>query len=238
MTTVAASPSGLRPDVAVTEPRGATTAVALVLPGGKARSEDPMSPRQLTALRMRPFAGSLHQQGASHGLAVWSVRYRYRGWNGSAMSPVADARWVLDEVRRRHGDLPVVLVGHSMGGRTAIRVAGDESVKGVVALAPWVETGDPIEQLAGRALLVAHGDIDAITSPRASRRLAEAAARLTSPVARVCVRADTHAMLTRWRTWHRLSTGWALATLGFEPMSQQLQRAIDAGRRGDFNVTA
>lgn len=195
-----------------------------------------MSPRQLTAVRMRPFAAALHRAGRGSGLAVWSLQYRFRGWNGPAMSPVADAQWALDEVRRRHGELPVVLVGHSMGGRTAIRVAGDPLVRGIVALAPWVENGDPVEQLAGRSLLVVHGARDTVTSPNASRHLAEAAAALTAPVARVRVRGDLHPMLLRWPVWHRLSTGWVLATLGFEALPATLRQAVERGRAGDFDV--
>lgn len=236
MTGTVTADSDLWPEVAAQESRGVTRAVALVLPGGKARSEGPMSPRQLTAVRMRPFAAALHRAGRDGGLAVWSLRYRFRGWNGPAMSPVADARWALDEVRRRHGEVPVVLVGHSMGGRTAIRVAGDPLVRGVVALAPWVENGDPVAQLAGRSLLVVHGDRDTVTSPEASRALAAAAAVVTAPVARVRVRGDVHPMLLRWRTWHRLSTGWGLATVGLRPMPAKLQHAIDRGKGGDFDV--
>src|SRR5580704_5522667 len=98
---------------------GITRAVMLVLPGGQATSVKPASTRQLTALRMRPFAVGIHRAGRDAGLAVWLVRYRYRGWNGQQASPLADISWALDEARRRHGDVPVVLLGHSMGGRAA-----------------------------------------------------------------------------------------------------------------------
>jgi len=234
--TAAITATATVPAVTVLPPATEVAAVALVLPGGKARSRDPMSPRQLTGLRMRPFASALRDHGAPHGVAVWSVRYRVRGWNGSAADPVSDAGWALDEVRRRHGDLPVVVVGHSMGGRAAIHVAGDVAVRGVVALAPWIEPGDPVNQLRGRSLLVAHGSKDVITSAASSRRFAELAAGVTEPVAGVRVRGDLHAMLLRWRTWHRLATGWTLATLGLAPMPADLARAVDLGRAGDFAV--
>src|SRR3954453_4781451 len=139
---------------------GATAAVVLVLPGGRADSFEPTSTRHLSAVRMRPFARSLSRRGRRRGLVVWLVRYRYRGWNGEEMSPVPDARWALQEVRRRHGDVPVVLVGHSMGGRTAMRVADDPSVRAVVALAPWLPDGEPVEHLAGRSVLIVHGTLD------------------------------------------------------------------------------
>lgn len=206
-----------KPAATVHPAKGETKAVALVLPGGKADSFDPTDANQLAALRMRPFARSLHRRGRSYGLAVWLVRYRYRGWNGAEMTPVADAQWALEEVRRRHGDVPIVLVGHSMGGRTALRVAGDESVRGVVALAPWLPNDEPVEQLAGRDLLIAHGDLDTVTSPRASRRYAERAKAVARRVVYVTVRGDMHAMLFRWRRWHRLTTEFALDALGFDP---------------------
>jgi pimeloyl-ACP methyl ester carboxylesterase len=206
-----------QPTVTVHETTGETRAVAIVLPGGKADSFDATETRQLTALRMRPFARSLRRRGREHGLAVWLVRYRYRGWNGTEMSPVADARWALDEVRRMHGDVPVVLVGHSMGGRVALRVAGSPSVRGVVALAPWLPQDEPVEQLAGRDVLIAHGDLDAVTSPRASKRYAERARGVANRLVYVSVRGDMHAMVFRWRRWHRLTTRFTLETLGFYP---------------------
>jgi dienelactone hydrolase len=185
---------------------------------------------------MRPFASSLRRAGRSRGLAVWTVQYRYRGWNGADRSPVVDTQWALDEVRRRHGDVPVVLVGHSMGGRTALQAAGDVSVRGVCALAPWVERGDPVEQTAGRALLVAHGTWDTVTSASASRRYAEQAAAVTSPVGRLVVEGDLHAMVFRWRRWHRIATGFALGTLQLAPMPHRIERAFAAGADGNFRV--
>ena len=119
-----------QPSVATYPATAATSAVVIVLPGGKADSFAPTAPRQLARLRMLPFARQLSRRGRRYGVQVWMLRYRYRGWNGAENSPVQDARWALDEVRRRHGDVPVVLVGHSMGGRTALRVAADPAVVG------------------------------------------------------------------------------------------------------------
>ena len=208
------------PAVAVRPARGATSAVVLVLPGGRADSFELAHSRHLAGVRMRPFARSLHRRGRGKGVAVWQLRYRYRGWNGDEMSPVPDASWALDEVRRRHGDVPVVLVGHSMGGRTALRVAGDASVRGVVALAPWLFDTEPTQQLAGRAVLIAHGDADKVTSARVSRRYADRAARYTT-VRYVTVRRDMHAMLLRARTWHRLATTFTLSVLAGQPFGDR-----------------
>jgi predicted esterase len=185
---------------------GATRSVVLLLPGGQVKSLQPGSPRQLAAVRLRPFAVRLHRAGSGAGLAVWTVRYRYQGWNGEQASPLADVGWALAEVRRRHGDVPVILVGHSMGGRTALRAAGDQSVRAVLGLAPWLPDGEPVDQLAGRRVLIAHGSLDRVTSPQASAAYVERARRVTDRVDFVRVRGDTHAMLLRPAAWNRVVT--------------------------------
>lgn len=206
--------AGPAPSVVVRSAHGTVRAVALVLPGGKADSFDPTSPGQLTALRMRPFASALHRRGARSGLEVRSLRYRVRGWNGSQMSPVQDARWALHEIRRQHGEIPIALVGHSMGGRAAMRVAGWDGVVAVTGLAPWLPAEEPVTQLEGRRVLIAHGALDVVTSPRASRRFAARATAAGADVTYVPVEGDMHAMLFRWRRWHRLATRFSLDALG------------------------
>jgi dienelactone hydrolase len=215
--------------VGVLAPKGETRGVVLVLSGGKANSFAAAAPSQLTAVRMRPFAAALHRRGRSRGLAVWTVRYRFRGWNGAQRSPVADVQWALEEVRRRHGDVPVAIVGHSMGGRAALAAAGDRSVRAVCALAPWTLSGDLVSQLEGRTVLIAHGSLDVVTSPKASREYAHRAARVAERVGYVEVSGDLHAMLVRWRTWHRLATGFTLGVLGLAAMPRSVQRALSRG---------
>jgi alpha-beta hydrolase superfamily lysophospholipase len=222
----------VEPDVVVRPANGETAAVALLLPGGTKQSFDPAEVRQLAAVRMVPFARSLAQAGAARGLAVWTLRYRFRGWNGEQMSPVADTRWALDEVRRRHGEVPVVLVGHSMGGRTAVRAADDASVRAIVALAPWLPDGEPVDQLRDRSVLIVHGNSDTVTSPRAARRYAREAENVAARLGFVSVRGDMHAMLFRWRAWHRLTTGFTLGALGMRAMHPTLQRALDSRADG------
>jgi pimeloyl-ACP methyl ester carboxylesterase len=217
------------PSVDVLEPAGDTTAAVLVLAGGKAKSFALSDPSQLTAVRMRPFAALLHRRGQPHGLAVWTVRYRYRGWNGVERSPVMDVQWALDEVRRRHGEIPVVLLGHSMGGRVALAAGGDPLIRGVCALAPWTESSDSVAQLAGSTLLIAHGNLDRMTSPRASKDYAMRAAQVAARVGYVVVRGDLHAMVFRWRAWHRLAVGFTLGSLGITPMPRHIDRALSRG---------
>jgi dienelactone hydrolase len=216
------------PSLTVLAADGDTTAVTVVLPGGKAESFDAGSPAHLTAVRMRPFASMLHRHGRQRGLAVWTVHYRFRGWNGDHRAPVADVQWALEEVRRRHGDVPVVLVGHSMGGRAALIAGGERSVRGVCALAPWTVDRDSVDQLAGATVLIAHGSLDVVTSPRASREYAQRCAQVATDVGYVVVRGDVHAMLFRPRRWHRLATGFSLGALGLAPMPAAIERAFAA----------
>ena len=115
-------------------------------------SHRPVRAHQLAVLRMRPFVASLRRHGGRDGLVVAQLRYRVRGWNGADRSPVADAAWALDRlIATASRTCPSALVGHSMGGRTAMYVAGHESVRAVVGLAPWIEAGDPVDRLAGDA---------------------------------------------------------------------------------------
>ena len=212
--TIPADTDEPRPTFTVHPAAGATRAIAVVLPGGRADSFEPSESRHLSAVRMRPIARSLHRAGRGIGLSVWLVRYRYRGWNGGEMSPVSDALWALRAVRARHDGAPVVLVGHSMGARTALRVAGEPNVRGVAALAPWLPDGEPVEQLADRQVLIAHGNLDRVTSPRASQRYADRARSVAAEVDYVTVRGDGHALVLRARTWSRLTTRFTLRAFG------------------------
>ncbi len=184
--------------------RGPALGLALFLHGGRVSSTEPVSRFQPAALRVAVLAAAVHRQVAGRGVAVDNLRFAVRGWNGAQQSPVADARWALDDLRDRLG-LPVVLVGHSMGGRTALRVAGHESVRGVVALAPWLPDGEPMAELAGRDLVILHGQQDRITDPAASARYAERSRSVAAAVSYHDIPGDGHAMLRRARTWNRLT---------------------------------
>ena len=147
---------------------GRSGALVLMLHGGKAQSSALVDGRSASWRRslwmQRDIAPSLHEAGMS----VWLLRYRRRGWNAAGRDVVADARWALDEVRASLGDVPVVLLGHSMGARVAVHVADDPQVRGVVGLAPWWQPGDPVATLRGRHLVAAHGRRDRVTSFRAT----------------------------------------------------------------------
>ena len=142
---------------------GRARALALVLHGGKDRSTAPVTGRSLSWRRAQGLARALERPLRDDGIAVRLLRYRTVGWNGDGADKVADARWALDRIAAELGDVPVVLVGHSMGGRTACRTADHHLVRGVVALAPWLPPNDPVAALTGRELHAAHGRRDHIT---------------------------------------------------------------------------
>ncbi len=198
----------------IAEASGPTRGVALVLHGGQADSFDPVSSLHLSPARMVPFARSLRKQGGPHGLAVWTLRYRYRGWNGADMSPVQDARWALGHIAREHPGVPVYLLGHSMGGLTALCVADDPQVHGVVALAPWLNGGTPEERVAGRRVLIVHGTADRWTSPENSLAYARRADGVAAAVDYVGLKGAGHFMLRRLGLWHGLATGFVLDAYG------------------------
>jgi dienelactone hydrolase len=202
------------------EPRG----VVVALHGGRETSVAGAQRWNLAAVRMWPFLRALRDQPVVTGM----VQYRYRGWNGESAHPVADALWALEQVHDRYGDLPVVLIGHSMGGRTAVRAAGAPNVRAVAALAPWLPEGEPVEQLAGRTILFAHGDRERTTDPELSYAYARRARAVTDQVCYFDVRGAGHTMLQRWGDWHRLTTRFVLGILGIEPMYPEIENALRA----------
>ena len=183
-----------------------TRLVVLFLPGGRARSAQTARGTQAANLRLISFARIAGRRLRNHPAAVWRLRYRVRGWNEPSFDPVQDTAWALDEARRRHPGARVALIGHSMGGRTAFRCAGDPSVLGVCAFAPWTEVGEPVAQLAGRTVVIAHGDLDRITDPLLSRSYAERAALAGADVRFEIVAGEGHALLRRAARWKALIT--------------------------------
>lgn len=189
---------------------GDTRGIALVLHGGRADSYEQVSALGLSPARMLPFAHALRRRGGPQGLAVWKLRNRYRGWNGTDMSPVQDARWALNHIRREHPGVPVYLLGHSMGGRTALCVADDPQVAAVVALAPWLEGTTPAAPVAGRQVLIVHGTHDRWTSPVNSLAYARRAEGVAASVDYVALKGAGHFMLRRLRLWNALTEGFIL----------------------------
>jgi pimeloyl-ACP methyl ester carboxylesterase len=197
-------------------PMGAdsVSSIVLILHGGQAASIKTADRRTGPYLRMIPFAAALHRRSRRRGLLVQLLRYRYRGWNEPEMHPLADARWALDHLGEHYPDVPVALLGHSMGARTALRVADHPAVVAVCALAPWTPEDEPVHQVAGQSVLIAHGDHDQVTDPRLSYRFAVRARAVSDRVCRFDVLGDGHAMLRRPRDWTALVTRFVEPAVG------------------------
>jgi len=159
---------------------------------------------------MIPFARLLHRWGAPHGLAVWSLRNRVRGWNGEERSPIQDARWALEKIHLEHPGLPIYLIGHSMGGSVALGVADDSAVDTVVSLAPWTDQHTPTDSIRDRKVLILHGDQDRWTSAPYSQQYAERAAPTTRELFYVKLRGAGHFMFSKVPIWHKLSASFIL----------------------------
>lgn len=192
-------------------------AVVLLLPGGTPDSFASVRAFDPAVLRMIPFGRGLVRAGGGR-IALATLRYAVRGWNGEQESPLPDARWALDRIAERFGDLPVGLVGHSMGGRVALRVADHAGVHGggvrsVAALAPWLPQGEAIPPLNDRALLLVHGTADNHTDPRQTFELAEKFAAEGGDVELVKYPGARHHMLFPHRPWHDLVVGFMVRTL-------------------------
>src|SRR5438067_7564155 len=165
------------PSMVVQRAGGPVRAVTLVLHGGAESVLAQVRPWGLAYLRMVPLARTIHRAAARHGVEVRLLRNRVRGWNSPDEHPVADARWALERLREERPGTPILLVGHSMGGRVALGVADDPAVTAVCALAPWTPRGEPVAPVRGRDVVIAHGTFDGITKPAESYVYARQAER-------------------------------------------------------------
>lgn len=195
-----------------TRPRG----VVLMLHGGAERNHATVDDRNKQLWRARWMFEQVSGRFRRADAAVALLRFSVVGWNaghGPEPAPVTDARWALDQLRRRYDGLPVVLLGHSMGARTAAWTADDPSVAGVVGLAPWFPADDPVDQLAGRHVVGAHGRSDRITSAKATRRFLDRAERVAASTRFVERGRVGHYMLRDIRGWNRVAVTETLRIL-------------------------
>jgi len=194
--------------------RGARRGLVLML-HGRDQTREPLDARSLSWLRLRlmlaQIAPALHRAG----LDVWLLRYKSGSWPDSPSDdgPVADARRALEQANTELG-LPVALLGHSMGGRTAVSVASHPSVLGVVGLAPWFPPAEPVNTLAGRRLVAAHGRADRLTSFVATEEFVRRAAGVASSSDFVDMGDLDHFMLRGLRRWNAVATERVVAMFG------------------------
>ncbi len=204
-------------------PRG----IVLVAHGGQSSSSTPVSPTQLAVLRMIPIAAAVRHAVGADGIEVRRPLFQVRGWNGPQASPVADLTALLDEIYASTPGVPVVLIGHSMGARASFRAAGHPAVIAVAGLAPWLPPTEPVDQLAGRRVLLAHGTADHITSSADTWAYASRARAVTDVTAVEVARGD-HPMLRRAPLWHALAAEFARLSFGLPPGHGEAAAALAA----------
>ncbi len=206
----------------------AITSAALVLHGGREHGTQPTSPWQLSHVRMLDFTWGLRKQAV--GCAVYTLRYRVRGWNPGRRTPdpVVDAHWALNQIQERYPGITVALLGHSMGGRTAFAVAERDDVLGVCGLAPWLPEHEPLPPVrAGQRFVIAHGSSDRMTSSPLSKQYAERLADAGHRVARFELPGARHAMLDRPRLWHQFAVQTTLGLAGDGPLPRGVAAAFE-----------
>lgn len=212
------------PDVHWHRPPVGDEPVVLLLPGGTADSALPADEASFGRRRLSRFREPL--LSGLPDVALGTLAYRVRGWNGRAADPARDVRAVLDALP---GGSPVALVGHSMGGRAGLAVADHPRVRGVVGMAPWTPGGEPVGAVRGKTVVLAHGTWDRWVHTALSRAWAERAAGVAGRLARFEVRRDEHMMLLRPGRWHAFAVAGARTVLGRE-VDPVLAAALAEGR--------
>ncbi|WP_208544097.1 alpha/beta hydrolase [Nocardioides seonyuensis] len=200
-------------DVTRYDTTGRPRAVIVMLHGGKPHSTLAADRRSASWLRSASMARTLAGPAREAGASVWLVRYRERGWNGGA-DRREDAVAALDQVVTEHGEVPVALLGHSMGARVAVHVADHPSVVGVVGLAPWWSAADPVHTVRGKTVVGAHGRHDRITSFDQTVAYLDRARPVAAEVALHDMGPLGHYMLTGVREWNRVALESSLAMVG------------------------
>jgi len=205
---------------------GELRAVALFCHGGTATSEQPPRDYALSLVRMRAVEQFVRGTAADRGVATFLLRYRVAGWNGSAADAFADVRWAIERVRAEYGaEVPIVLVGHSMGGRAALRAGGDDQVVAVCGLAPWTPPEEPVDHLRAKTVTILHGTGDRWVPAALSERFALRAREHGVPVARFTI-AGGHSMLRGAHRWHEFARDTVLGATGIEPMRADIANAL------------
>jgi predicted esterase len=208
--------------------RGEVRGIALFCHGGTATSVEPPRDRALSLVRMRAVEQFVRASAGDRGITTQVLRYRVAGWNGAAADAYSDVRWAIERMRDEHGPgLPVVLVGHSMGGRAALRAGGDPSVAAVCALAPWTPPGEPVAHLRGRTVAILHGRGDRWVPAALSADFALRARAAGAHVARFTT-AGGHSMVRGALRWHRFVRDVVLGATGIEPMRADVTNALDS----------
>lgn len=222
------SDSPMTPQITRFDPATPPRAAILMLHGGKAHSTDPVTGLSLSWRRSLVMQQAIARRAMEHEVSVWLLRYAVSGWNAEAPggpTPPPDARNALDHLKSELGVVPVVLLGHSMGARTAVAVADDPQVTGVVALAPWFPPDEPVQALAGKHLVAAHGRRDRITSYAHTVAYVERATRVAASARVIDMGGRGHYMIKGSYVWNdvAITHSFALLEAALESVSDPVQ---------------
>lgn len=123
------------------------------------------------------------------GFNVLSFDYRGFGYSDGVPSldgVVADTRAALAEARRRAPELPLILLGQSLGGATAIRAVAEEPVDGDIRLlvvdSAFASYRGVVRDATQASVLALIAPLASSTLPGRSRDPAQAMAKLRLPV--------------------------------------------------------
>ena len=117
--------------------------MALFCHGGTATSVAPPRERPCRWCGCAPIEQFVRNSAGDRGIATHAAplpggRLERRGGGRLHRRPLGDR---ADARGARAASVPIVLVGHSMGGRAALRAGGDPQVAAVCGLAPWTPPG-------------------------------------------------------------------------------------------------
>ena len=205
---------------------GELRGLALFCHGGTATSVAAPRDAALSLVRMRAIEQFVRSSTEERGISTSLLRYRVAGWNGAAADAYTDVRWAIEQLRADHGPgVPIVLVGHSMGGRAVLRAGGDPQVAAVCALAPWTPPGEPVDHLRNRTVAILHGQGDRWVPAKLSADFALRARAAGADVARF-VTPGGHSMVRGALRWHRFVRDVVLGGAGIEPMRADVANAL------------
>lgn len=206
-----------------------TEAIVVLLHGGRAEDLQPNRFRDISYLRMLPFARVIRRESKGS-IAPVLVHNQHGGWVASSGSGIVQARELIRRLYDEHGR-PIVLLGHSSGGWVALRAGGEDAVLGSVALAPWVAEDEPTQALVTKKVRVIHGDADTICSPVKSREFVERLQGDGGDASYRAVAGGGHALMDHPGRWHALAADAVaeVARAGGERVAGDGQAGGDGG---------
>lgn len=151
--------------------------------------------------RMQLFASGIDRRSDSR-ISVLRLRYPDRDLRTQYRGALRDTAAALAHIRQTAPHARIGLVGHSNGGRVALRLSADSRIRAVAALAPWLLPSDRIVPRHGTPLLLMHGSLDFVTSPRLTADLAARLRKAGADVDHETVAGENHFLLAQSAHWH------------------------------------